>query len=93
LSSRLLSKNMKTKIYKTIILPVVIYGCEGWFLTLREKCRLKAFEKRILRRIFWTKRDANGKWTRLHNEEPNILRVIKSRRFEASRSCRQNGRR
>ena len=52
LSSRILSKNLKIKIYKTIILPVVLYGCETWSLTLREKCRLRVFENRILRRIF-----------------------------------------
>ena len=52
LSSRLLSKNFKIKIYKTIILPVVLYGCETWSLTLREECRLRIFENRILRRIF-----------------------------------------
>jgi hypothetical protein len=52
LSSSLLSKNIKTKIYRTIILPVVLYGCETWSLTLREEYRLKVFEKRVLRRIF-----------------------------------------
>ena len=60
LSSRLLSKNLKIKIYKTIILPVVLYGCETWSLTLREECRLRVFESRILRRIFRPKRDENG---------------------------------
>ena len=48
------------KIYKTIILPVVLYGCEAWSLTLWEECRLKVFENRILRRIFGPKRDENG---------------------------------
>ena len=56
--TRLLSKNFK--IYKTIILPVVLYGCETWYLTLREEYRLRVFENRILRRIFGPKRDANG---------------------------------
>jgi hypothetical protein len=46
--------------YKTIILPVVLYGCETWFLTLREECRLSIFENRIMRQIFWPKRDENG---------------------------------
>ena len=57
LSSSLLSKNLKIKIYRTIILPVVLYGCETWSLTLREKRKLRMFEKRVLRRIFGSKRD------------------------------------
>jgi hypothetical protein len=57
LSSRLLSRNLKVKIYKTVILPVVLYGCETWSLTLREEHRLMVFEKRVLRRIFGPKRD------------------------------------
>ena len=88
MSSRLLSKNLKIKIYKTIILSVVLYGCEAWSLKLREERRLRVFENRILRRIFGPKRDENGEWRRLHNEElhsldrsPNIVRVIKSRRL------------
>jgi hypothetical protein len=57
LSSRLLSRNVKIKIYKTIILPVVLYGCEIWSLTLREELRLRVFENRVLRRIFGPKRE------------------------------------
>jgi hypothetical protein len=57
LSSRLLSKNSKIKIYRTIILPVVLYGCETWSLTLREERRLRMFENRVLRRVFGPKRD------------------------------------
>ena len=57
LSSSLLSKNLKMKISRNIILPVVLYGCETWSLTLREECRLRVFENRVLRRIFWPKRD------------------------------------
>jgi hypothetical protein len=53
----LLSKNLKIKIYRTIFLPVVLYGCETWSLTLREERRLRVFEKRVLRRVFETKRD------------------------------------
>ena len=68
LSSRLLSKNLIIKIYKTIILPVVLYGCETWSLTLREESRLRVFENRILRRIFWLEKDDNSEWRRLHNE-------------------------
>ena len=85
LSSRLLSKNLKIKIYRTIILPVVLYGCETWSLTLREERRLRVFENKVLRRIFGPRRDGvTGEWRRLHNEElndlycsPNIVRVIK----------------
>ena len=79
---------MKIKIYKTIVLPVLLYVCETWSLTLREESRLRVFENKILRRIFGPKRGANGEWERLHNEEHhslyrsgNIVRVIKSTRF------------
>jgi hypothetical protein len=71
------------------MLPVVLYGCESWSLTLREECRLRVFENRVLRRIFGPKRDVvTGEWRRLHNKElyalyssPNIIRVIKSRKM------------
>jgi hypothetical protein len=70
LSFHLLSRNVKVKIYKTIILPVVLYGCETWSLTLREERRLRGFENRVLRRIFGPKRDeVTGEWRKLHNEE------------------------
>ena len=59
LSSGLLSKNTKIKIYRTIILPVVLYGFETWSLTLREERRPRVFEKRVLRRIFGPKRGSN----------------------------------
>jgi hypothetical protein len=89
LSSRLLSRNVKVKIYKTIILPVVLYGCETWSLTPREEHRLRVFENRVLRRIFGPKRDeVTGEWSKLHDEElhslyssPNIISQIKSRRM------------
>jgi hypothetical protein len=88
LSSRLLSRNVKVKIYK-IFLPVVLYGCETWSLTLREELRLRVFENRVLRRIFGPKRDeVTGEWRKLHNEElhnlypsPDIIRPVKSRRM------------
>jgi hypothetical protein len=89
LSSRLLSRNLKVKIYRTIILPVVLYGCETWSLTVREEHRLMVFENRVLRRIFGPKRDdGTGEWRRLHNGQlhnfyssPDIIRQIKSRRM------------
>ena len=62
LPSRLLSKNLKIKIDKTIILPVVLYGCESWSLTLRKERMLRVFENRILRRIFEPERDENGEF-------------------------------
>jgi hypothetical protein len=88
LSSRLLSKNLKMRIYKTIILPVILYGCETWSLTLKEH-RLRVFENRVLRRIFGPKRDeVTGGWIKLYNNElrdlcslPSIIIIIKSRRM------------
>jgi len=74
LSSSLISKNVKYKIYRTIILPVVLYECETWSLTLREEHRLSVFENRVLRRIFGPKRDGVTEvWRKLHNEELNDL--------------------
>jgi hypothetical protein len=74
LSCTLLSKNTKIRVYRTIILPVVLYGCETWSLTLREEQILRVFNNRVLRRIFGPKRDeATGEWRRLHNEELNDL--------------------
>jgi hypothetical protein len=80
---------VKIKIYRTIILPVVLYGCETWSLTLREEHRSRVFENRVLRRIFGPKRDeVTGGWRKLHNEElhglyssPSIVTVIKARRM------------
>jgi len=70
LSSSLLSKNLKIKIHRTIILPVVLYGCETWSLTLQEDRRLRVFANRVLRRIFEPKRDeVTGEWKKLHNDE------------------------
>jgi len=72
-SSRLLSKNLKIKIYRAIILPVVLYGCETWSLTLQEERKLRAFENKVLRKIFGPRRDeVTGEWRRLHNEELNF---------------------
>jgi hypothetical protein len=100
LSSSLLSKNIKIKVYGTIILPLVLYGCETWSLTLREEQRLRMFEKRMLRRIFGPKTDeVTGAWRRLHKEElnalyssPNFIRVIKSRGMRWARHVVCTGR-
>ncbi|KAJ4439356.1 hypothetical protein ANN_07478 [Periplaneta americana] len=89
LSSSLLSKNLKVRIYKTVILPVLLYGCETWTLTLREEHRFRVFENKVLRKIFGAKRDeVTGEWRKLHNTElhalyssPDIIRNIKSRRL------------
>ena len=89
LSSRSLSKNLKIKIYRTIVLPAVLYGCETWSLILWDERKLRLFENMVLRTIFGPRRDeVTGEWRRLHNEElndlycsPNIVRVIKWRRM------------
>jgi hypothetical protein len=89
LLSRLLSKDLKIGMYKTIMLPVVLYGCETWSLTLRKEHRLRVFENRLLRSLFGLKRDlATGEWRKVHNEElldlyssPSIIRIIKTRRM------------
>jgi len=87
LSSSFLSKNVNIKIYRTLILPVVLCGCETWSCTLRKVHGLSVFENRVLRRIFEPKRDeATEEWRRLHKEElydlytsTNIMRVVKPR--------------
>jgi hypothetical protein len=89
LSSRLLSRNVKVKIYKTIILPEVLYGWQTWSLTLREEHRLWVFGNRVLRGIFGHKRnEVTGEWRTLHNEglhnlypSPDMIRQVKSRRM------------
>jgi len=74
LSCSLLSKNLKIKIYRTIILPFVLYVCETWSLTLGEERRLRVFENRVLRRMFGSKRDeVTEEWRKLHNENLNDL--------------------
>ena len=80
---------MKVKTYITIILPVVLYGCETWSITLREEHRLRLFENKVLRKIFGAKKDEiSDEWRKLHNAElhalyssPNIIRSLKSRRL------------
>jgi len=99
LSSRLLSKNLKIKIYRTVILSVVLYGCKTWSLTLQEERKLWVFENRVLRRTFVRRREeVTGEWRRLRNKElndlyssPNIVRVIKSRRMGWARHVARMG--
>jgi hypothetical protein len=87
------------RIYKTIILPLDLYGWETWSLTLREEHRLKVFENKVLRKMFDPKRDeVMGGWSKLHNEElhdlyssPSKIRVIKSRRMRFGGACSPNG--
>jgi hypothetical protein len=88
LSSGLISKNLKIKIYRITVLSILLYGCETWSLTLGEAHRLRVFENRVLKKIFRPKREEDGSWKKLHNDDlhnpyssPNIVRVIKSRRM------------
>jgi hypothetical protein len=88
-------------VYKTIILPVVLYGRENWSLILQEEhtCRLRVFENRVLRRIFGTwRQEETGGWRKLHNEDlhnlyssKSIMRMIKSKRVEMGRACSTSG--
>jgi hypothetical protein len=94
------SKNLKIRIYKMIILPVVLYGCETWSLTFREEHRLRVFENRVLRRIFGPKDEVTGEWRKLHNKElhdlyssPIIIRIIKPRRMRWACHIARMGRR
>ena len=95
LSSSLLSKNIKIKIYRIIMLSVVLYGCDTWSLIVRKECRLRVFENRVQRKIFGTKRDGViGEWRKLQDEDlnylycsPNIIHMIKSRRSAGHVTC------
>jgi hypothetical protein len=101
LSPRLLSKNVQIMTYKTIIFPVVLYECETLSLTLRAKYRLRLFGKRLLRRIFWPKRDkVTGDWRKLYNEElhdlfpsPSIIRMMNLTRMRWTGKVARMGRR
>jgi hypothetical protein len=91
-------KNLKIKIYKTVILLVVPYGCETWSLTLRVEHGLRVFENRVLKRIFGPKREVDGLWRILHNDElhslyssANIVRVIKARRLRRAEYAARMG--
>jgi hypothetical protein len=97
----LLSKNLKIRIYKTVILPVILYGCGTWSLTLREEHRLGVFQNRVFKKIFGPKRDeVTGEWGKLHNKElhelyysPSNIRIIKSRRRWAGHVARMGEKR
>ena len=96
-----LSKIVKINIYRIILLHVVLYGFETWSFTLREECRLRVFENRVLRRVFGPKgQEVTGEWRKLHNEElnylyssSNIVRVIKLRRMRWAGHVAQMGER
>jgi hypothetical protein len=88
LSSCLISKNLKIRLYKMVILPIMLYGCETWSFTLREKHRPRVFKNNVLKKIFGPKREEDGSWRKLNNYElnslypsPHIVRVIISRRM------------
>ena len=89
LTSRLISRKLKLKIYRTVILPVILYGCESWSTTLADEHKLRVFENKVLRKIYGPKRDEmTGEWRRLHNEElhglydsPDVVRIMKSQRL------------
>jgi hypothetical protein len=95
----MLWRNVKNRLYKMIILPVVLYGCETWSLTLKDEHRLRVFENMVLRRIFGLKRDeVTGEWRKLHNKElcdlyssPSIIRIIKSRRMRRAGHVARRG--
>ena len=97
----MLTENIKIEIYRTVILLVVLYGCETWVLTLREELRLLVFDSRVLRKIFGPKADGvKGKWRKLYNEElyylyssPNVISVIKSRMRWTGHVARMGARR
>jgi hypothetical protein len=97
----LLSKNLKIRIYKTIILSVALYGCKTWSLTLRKEHRQRVFENRVLRRIFRPRRDeVTGEWRTLHKEElhdlhssPTVIRMMKSREMKLVEHVARMGRR
>jgi len=99
LSSSLLSKNLKIKIYGTIVLPVVLYGCRTWSLTLREERRIRVFENWVLTKIFETKDEVTWEWRKLHNEvidlysSPNVVQVIKSRKIRLAGAVARMGER
>jgi hypothetical protein len=92
LSSRLISKNLKIRIYKTVILPVVLYGCETWSFTLREEHRLRVFENRVLRRIFGPKREEDGSWRKVHNDKLHNLYSSRRMRWAGHGSRMGEGR-
>ena len=87
---------MCVKTYRTIILPVVLYGCETWSLTLREERRLRVFEIRVLRSVFGPKRDeVTGEWRKLHKEELNDTQYCAGGKIETNemgRACGEYGR-
>jgi hypothetical protein len=89
-------KNLKTGIYKTVILPVMLYGCETWSSTLREKHRLRVFENKVLRRVFGPKREEDGSWREARNDELHSLyssiNIVRSMRWAGHVACMEEER-
>jgi len=90
---------LKLKIYRTVILPVILYGCESWSTTLAVEHTLRVFENKVLRKVYGPKRDEmTGEWRRLHNKElhglydsPDIVKIIKSETTKVGRPCCSDG--
>jgi len=97
LTSRLISRKLKLKIYKTVILSIILYGCESWSTTLADEHTLRVFENKVLRKIYGPKREEmTGEWRRLHNEvlhglydSPEVVKTTEIKTSKVGRPCGQ----